>query len=315
MKRLLIILITIVSLYSQNGDCPANDICTSSGLLCQVDVIDELNATNNGCLAVNEGNTSCWIRLCALTAGTIQFTINPVGNVDYDWAVWQGNNCPPTGMPIRCSFAIPFAGANGDQTGCNSTNNAPEVDNSEGAFGNNWTQNIVAAAGQCYIICVNRYSAAGSDAFTFTLGGTAILDCGALPVELLDFQLSSKEGNINIEWSTSSEINNSHFIIQKDIYNPTNIGRIEGNGYSNSMVNYSIVDKYPEIGLNYYRLIQYDFNGDSTIYDWKSIYMDQTDICCKEYYDLSGRKVDFNNVVPGIYIGITNNDKVIKVKK
>jgi len=314
----IILLMLSLSTYSQVGDCPTQYICASGNFTLAVDVTDELDVTNNGCLAVNEGNTSYWFRICTSTAGTIQFTINPSGNVDYDWACWLGSNCPPTTIPIRCSFAVPFVGVNGDQTGCNSVNNAPFTDNSEGAFGNNWTQDINAPVGQCYIICVNRYSTTGSDNFSFTLGGTATYNCLPLPISLITFEGFYENQVVTLDWSTASEINNSHFIIEKmgDDFGIKEIGRVEGSGNSNTMKQYGFIDLHPSEGINYYRIIQYDYNGDFETYNWISVLVSEDgDKCCKEYYNLLGEPVEFEAVPNGLYIGITSNNNVIKVRK
>jgi hypothetical protein len=309
---------TCVGIYGQVGDCPAQYMCIGGNFTAVVDVTDELNGTNQGCLSANEGTTSYWVRICALTAGTIQFTISPSGNNnDYDWAVYNGSNCPPTAAPIRCSFAISAAGPGGDNTGVNSINNAPQTDNSEGVFGNQWTQDINTAAGNCYIISINNYGP-GSNNFGLTFGGTAILDCGPLPISLLIFEGFYENNVVLLDWSTTSETNNSHFIIEKieNDFGIKEIGRVEGSGNSNTVKQYNFIDLHPSKGINYYRLIQYDINGNSETYNWISILVpEDNDKCCKEYFDLLGKPVNFETVPSGIYLGLTENNNIIKLRK
>jgi hypothetical protein len=319
MFLLYLTMFTIVGLSkAQVGDCPAQYMCVGGNFTAVVDVTDELNGINQGCLAANEGTTSYWVRICALTSGTIQFTISPQGNNnDYDWAVYNGSNCPPTSSPIRCSFAISLAGPGGDNTGVNSINNSPQTDNSEGVFGNQWTQDINATVGNCYIISINNYGA-GSNNFGLTFGGTAILDCGPLPVSLLTFEGFYENNVVNLDWSTTSEINNSHFIIEKmeSDFGIKEIGRVEGSGNSNVVKQYGFIDLHPSKGINYYRLIQYDYNGESKIYNWISILVpEDNDKCCKEYYDLLGKVINFENAPSGVYLGLTENGEIIKIKK
>jgi hypothetical protein len=259
----LILLGTYISSKAQ-GDCPAQFVCVGGAFTAVVDVTDELNGTNNGCLAVNEGTTSYWYQICVSTGGTIRFTIAPQGNNnDYDWAVWSGNTCPPTTTPIRCSFAISQPG--NDNTGVNSNNNAPQTDLTEGVGGNQWTQDINALANNCYIICVNNYGT-GSNNFNLTFGGTAILSCIPLAIELSYFKgIPRNEYNI-ISWATLTETNNDYFSLEKS----TNgeewnvIYTVEGEGNSNTLSLYEYKDPIDISNLlNYYRLKQVDFNGES----------------------------------------------------
>lgn len=84
-----------------------------------------------------------------------------------------------------------------------------------------------------------------------------------LPVTWLEFKAVSKDNYNEVNWSTASEINNSHFILEHsaDGVNFSEVGRIEGHGNSNKVNNYSFNDKHPFSGVTYYRLIQYDFDG------------------------------------------------------
>ncbi|MEK6828808.1 MAG: hypothetical protein AABY15_01690 [Nanoarchaeota archaeon] len=250
--------------YGQ-GDCPAQYMCVGGSFTAVTDAVDELSSSNNGCLAVNEGTTSYWVQICALTAGTIQFEIAPSGNNnDYDWAVWNGSACPPTVAPIRCSFAISVAGPGADNTGVNSTNNAPQTDNSEGAGGNQWTQDINAVAGQCFTICINNYGP-GSNNFNLTFGGTATLNCSILPIELLYFVgVKEQDGRNLLKWVTASEMSNDYFSIERsdDGEMFEEINRVDGAGNSSSELSYYVYDNNPIKGYNYYRLKQVDYNGD-----------------------------------------------------
>jgi|GEM_PF-3516039 len=87
----------------------------------------------------------------------------------------------------------------------------------------------------------------------------------SLPVELLYFT-GYREENVNIlKWSTASEINNDFFTIERsnDIESWEAIGKVFGVGNSNNTSNYSLTDKDPLDGTNYYRLKQTDFDGNS----------------------------------------------------
>ncbi len=84
-----------------------------------------------------------------------------------------------------------------------------------------------------------------------------------LPVTLLNFQGSYNDKKVGLEWTTGSEINNDHFIIERsaDAEDFQAIGKVAGSGNSNAIKNYFFIDHQPVSGLSYYRLIQVDFDG------------------------------------------------------
>lgn len=85
-----------------------------------------------------------------------------------------------------------------------------------------------------------------------------------LPVELIRFEARIEESAIRLEWETASEINNSHFEVQRslDSENWVVLDRIQGYGNSNEVRSYSYADAKSVLsGLVYYRLRQLDFDG------------------------------------------------------
>lgn len=94
--------------------------------------------------------------------------------------------------------------------------------------------------------------------------GPLYLGLAILPVELISFTGSLQStGNVILEWSTASESNNSRFCVERSTNGLTfiEIGRVNGNGTSSQVNNYTFNDPNPETGTNYYRLKQQDFNG------------------------------------------------------
>ncbi len=89
-----------------------------------------------------------------------------------------------------------------------------------------------------------------------------------LPVELLSFSGACDNGLVKLNWETGSEINNDYFLIEKsiDLIHWNEISRIEGAGNSNSTRSYSISDINNSEAC-YYRITQFDFNGDGKTYD------------------------------------------------
>jgi hypothetical protein len=100
-------------------------------------------------------------------------------------------------------------------------------------------------------------------------------DVVPLPVELLSFEGALNGTNIDLSWATASEENNDFFEIQrssngKDFYT---LGQVSGNGTVNERRYYHYVDRNPEMGVNFYRLKQVDFDGQFEIH--KTIGIDQ----------------------------------------
>lgn len=98
-------------------------------------------------------------------------------------------------------------------------------------------------------------------------------DWGALPVELTSFTAVSSERNVTLNWTTASELNNSHFNIERKSENSSNwinAGSISGNGTSNTAHNYSFTDRNLNSGRYSYRLKQTDFNGNFEYFNLNS---------------------------------------------
>ncbi|WP_367391048.1 lamin tail domain-containing protein [Lewinella sp. LCG006] len=89
-------------------------------------------------------------------------------------------------------------------------------------------------------------------------------DLVALPVELTTFTAKALNNQAHLSFTTATEENNSHFLIQRSIDGGKTfetIGQVEGMGDSASPVDYEYVDTKPAAGMNYYRLQQFDFDG------------------------------------------------------
>ncbi|HMS64761.1 MAG TPA: T9SS type A sorting domain-containing protein, partial [Ignavibacteria bacterium] len=99
---------------------------------------------------------------------------------------------------------------------------------------------------------------------TTTAIRTTTTTWGALPVELSSFTASANNRDINLNWSTMTEINNSGFDIERKAISSDNwtmVGNVSGNGTSNVAHSYSYTDRNLSSGIYTYRLKQTDFNG------------------------------------------------------
>ena len=86
----------------------------------------------------------------------------------------------------------------------------------------------------------------------------------ALPVTLTSFTGTCTDAGPSLRWETASEINNDHFEIQysDDAEHFVSVGQMAGYGTTTQPHQYSWTDSVNHGG--YYRLIQYDHNGEST---------------------------------------------------
>lgn len=101
----------------------------------------------------------------------------------------------------------------------------------------------------------------------------------ALPITLVSFNAEKfNDRSSLISWSTSSEINSSHFNVQRSLDNKTwvNIGRVAAQGNSQLIQNYQFIDQNVYNGLAsrltaYYRLQSVDIDDKSALSSIKSV--------------------------------------------
>jgi hypothetical protein len=76
-----------------------------------------------------------------------------------------------------------------------------------------------------------------------------------------------------INFSTASETNNSHFNIERsaDARNFESIGEIKGAGNSSREISYTFTDEKPLPGINYYRIKQTDYDGQYSYSEIRSV--------------------------------------------
>lgn len=94
--------------------------------------------------------------------------------------------------------------------------------------------------------------------------------CVVLPVKLMSFSAKAMENYNLLNWQTATEINNDYFVLQSSTNSIdfTEIGRVDGAGNSNNVLNYQFNDDNPFNKIVYYRLKQVDFDG---VYSYSNI--------------------------------------------
>ena len=90
---------------------------------------------------------------------------------------------------------------------------------------------------------------------------------GAVPVVFTGLKARKVNNKVALDWGTISEINASHFEIERSangVEFTTIIGKVNARGNSSTETNYSIDDVNPIKGTGYYRVKQYDLDGKFT---------------------------------------------------
>jgi len=98
---------------------------------------------------------------------------------------------------------------------------------------------------------------------------------GIVPVELSSFTAAAFNTEVVLNWTTSSELNNMGFEIERkslsNHYGWQTIGFVEGSGTSTNMRDYTFTDKNPIKGTLLYRLKQIDFDGSYKYYTTEGV--------------------------------------------
>ena len=182
-------------------------------------------------------NDDVWFKFTALQNGAAAITLTPTGSFDAVMIAYSGT----------CGSLTSIGCADGTAGGGIETLSLTGL-----------------VAGQTYYFRVYGYGAAGTEGlFTLTASGVA------LPVSITNF-IGSKVGNVNVlSWTTSTEINNAGFELQRsadgnNFSTLSFISSLAQNGNSNSAINYQVKDEKPFSGNSYYRLKQLDKDGKSS---------------------------------------------------
>jgi len=172
-----------------------------------------------------------------------------------------------------------------------------------------------------------------------------------LPIVLTKFSATPMGVNVQLNWTTATEINNDYFTLEHSANGSTfeEVAIVKGAGNSSIILNYSVMDLKSYFGTSFYRLKQTDHDGNysySDIISTKSgreftfnvfpnpfqqtlnIYLDDVlllnetqlvvfDITGKEFIRIplkqSSTQIDTLSLEPGIYIyHILNNSQIIQ---
>lgn len=103
--------------------------------------------------------------------------------------------------------------------------------------------------------------------------GILLSTSGALPIELTHWVAKAAANEIQLVWSTATEINNDFFTIERssngihwDV-----IAQVSGKGNTVTQQDYQFTDQPKTRGILYYRLSQTDFDGTQEMFDVLSV--------------------------------------------
>lgn len=96
----------------------------------------------------------------------------------------------------------------------------------------------------------------------------------ALPVTLINFEVKKTNETVNIQWSTSHETNNSHYLIYRstDLNQWSIVAQVQGCVNCSTNTQYNLSDKVEDDKTMYYKIIQVDNDGTSILLGIRSLY-------------------------------------------
>ena len=98
-----------------------------------------------------------------------------------------------------------------------------------------------------------------------------------LPVKLVSFEVYAENNSAILDWTTASEINSSHFELYKssDGLKWQHFESVDAAGFSSSVTEYRVEDESPYFNLSYYKLVQFDLNGDFETFPLESFVLNE----------------------------------------
>ena len=135
-----------------------------------------------------------------------------------------------------------------------------------------------------------------------------------IPIELLNFKAIKERKEILLSWQTASEQNSDYYAVERSIDGRkfTGIGRVTAMGTSMETHNYSLTDKNPATGLNYYRLKQVDKDGQFTNSKIISVVFDRNVLSF--YPNPATKTLFFNKAIEAVSIRNIQGKQVLRLK-
>jgi hypothetical protein len=247
-------------------NCLGGEITASNGDVFQVDHYEAGGGYPNEDYTLYQGiaNTQDDDIFKSQLSGQLNYDI-PVPNGDYEvYCLFSENE-----------YGVPFAPASKSSGGAGSRKfnvlvEGTTVDNS---------LDIFSVAGGHSTALYRRYVATVTDLkldlnlqdlFQVGIDGPCMsgfcvkpLVLSVFPVEFSAFNAVQEGRQVNLTWTTISELNNDRFEIERstDGGNYIVLGSVKGKGTTDVLNTYHSQDLKPQVGLNYYRIRQVDVDG------------------------------------------------------
>lgn len=194
------------------------------------------------------------------------FTSNCTGNAGFAvryniGPTWTGNGTH-IGQPSGpCSYETGWIN-NGTAGACTSYN----IDASYNVCGTQFP--ITLTAGQRIRFRIYIGTTRDNTTWRVLFGNVSFERISPLAVTLNSFNANCEHNGTDINWSTASEQNASHFDLERSRDGETwdHVTTVLANGNSNSLKTYSVTDNARLADDYYYRLHQVDFDGTDEIY-------------------------------------------------
>jgi len=118
-----------------------------------------------------------------------------------------------------------------------------------------WEDQLESVGNGSYFATANNVAAFGPFTLTHLLS--------PLPVELLRFGAEPEGAMVKLDWSTATELNNDRFVVlrSRDGVAYETVTSLPGAGTTVAPTEYSTYDRSPLPGLSYYKLRQFDTDG------------------------------------------------------
>ena len=187
----------------------------------------------------------------AVTTSTMNITV-PAGEF-LSMTITSNNDCTASGLDGGDGLTV-----NGVSTGTYGSN--AQV-NYTGCFENNSTSDYDVPVS---LISNRRDETVHVD---YTITSTDPGTCALLPVKYISFTGRDETKRNILNWETASEVNNSHFVVEKstDGLEFVKIGEVQGRGFTQNREKYEYVDEDVNSTVSFYQLRQVDFDGNFSL--------------------------------------------------
>lgn len=176
-----------------------------------------------------------------------------------------------------------------------------------------WDYHTLLDPSQDYVLCYSWKANCGPQ-----VSFCPIIQSSPLPVEWLYSRAFVNNKVAHIQWATASEMNCKYFVLQKAdkklrFYE---IDTIEGSGTTSTKTEYEIVDLHVD-AINFYRILQYDYNGECTRTGIVRCTNKETNPVECFYYNVFGQPAgnDYLKLEPGYYFEKCVDDQCTSVVK